>query len=193
MLCAQRPWPCAVTLSTQTHPGADISALGACIIAAQLVMVGVAASVGWALRRGIGRRTIFMVALILLPIRGVLFSLTDSPIAIVVIQLLDGAAAGIFGVISVLIASDLMRGTGRFNLAQGLVALATGLGASTSNLVAGFVVQTFGYPTGFMTLAAVAIMALLFFAILMPETGPRSELRLNLSSSKAAAEFRAND
>jgi MFS family permease len=134
-----------------------------------------------------------MVALILLPIRGVLFSLTDSPIAIVVIQLLDGAAAGIFGVISVLIASDLMRGTGRFNLAQGLVALATGLGASTSNLVAGFVVQTFGYPIGFMTLAAVAIMALLFFAILMPETGPRSELRLNLSSSKAAAEFRAND
>jgi predicted MFS family arabinose efflux permease len=185
--------PMAGQVLAKTHPGADISALGACIIAAQLVMVGVAASVGWALRRGIGRRTIFMVALILLPIRGVLFSLTDSPIAIVVIQLLDGAAAGIFGVISVLIASDLMRGTGRFNLAQGLVALATGLGASTSNLVAGFVVQTFGYPIGFMTLAAVAIMALLFFAILMPETGPRSELRLNLSSSKAAAEFRAND
>jgi predicted MFS family arabinose efflux permease len=185
--------PMAGQVLAKTHPGADISTLGACIIAAQLVMVGVAASVGWALRRGIGRRTMFMVALAVLPIRGVLFSLTDSPAAIVAIQLLDGAAAGIFGVISVVIASDLMRGTGRFNLAQGLVALATGLGASTSNVVAGFVVQTFGYPTGFMTLAAVAILALLFFAILMPETGPGSEPRINLPGSSVTGEFRTND
>jgi hypothetical protein len=34
----------------KAHPGADISALSACIIAAQLVMVGIAAAVGWALR-----------------------------------------------------------------------------------------------------------------------------------------------
>ena len=168
--------PMAGQVLAKTHPGADISALGACIIAAQLVMVGVAAAVGWALRRGIRRRTIFMIALVLLPIRGLLFAVTDSPISIVMIQLLDGVAAGIFGVISVVIASDLMRGTGRFNLAQGLVALATGLGASISNLVAGFVVQAFGYSIGFLTLAGIATLALLFFAILMPETGPRSEL-----------------
>jgi len=166
--------PMAGQVLAKVHPGADVSALGACIIAAQLVMVGVAAAAGWALRLGIGRRKIFMIALVLLPIRGILFSLTDSPVAIVAIQLLDGVAAGIFGVISVIIASDLMRGTGRFNLAQGLVALATGLGATMSNLVAGFVVQAFGYSIGFVTLAMIAISALLFFAILMPETGPRS-------------------
>jgi predicted MFS family arabinose efflux permease len=166
--------PMAGQVLAKVHPGADVSALGACIVAAQLVMVGVAAATGWALRAGIGRRKIFMIALVLLPVRGILFSLTDSPVAIVVIQLLDGVAAGIFGVISVIIASDLMRGTGRFNLAQGLVALATGLGASMSNLVAGFVVQAFGYSIGFITLATIALIALLFFAILMPETGPRS-------------------
>jgi hypothetical protein len=55
--------------------------------------------------------------------RGILFTLTDSPLGVVAIQLLDGMAAGIFGVISIIIAADLMRGTGRFNLAQGLVAL----------------------------------------------------------------------
>src|ERR1700741_2462802 len=38
--------PMAGQVLAKTHPGADISALGACIIAAQLVMVGVAASVG---------------------------------------------------------------------------------------------------------------------------------------------------
>jgi hypothetical protein len=37
----------------KTHPGADIIALSACIIAAQLVMVGVAATVGWAIRKGL--------------------------------------------------------------------------------------------------------------------------------------------
>jgi sugar phosphate permease len=72
----------------------------------------------------------------------------------------------------VVIAADLMRGTGRFNLAQGLVALSTGLGAAASNLTAGFVVQSFGYPTGFLTLSAVAVAALVFFALFMPETGP---------------------
>jgi MFS family permease len=84
-------------------------------------------------------------------------------------------AAGIFGVISVLIASDLMRGTGRFNLAQGLTALAVGIGAGLSNATSGFVVQWFGYPAGFLYLAAIAACALLFFAALMPETMARHD------------------
>jgi len=70
----------------------------------------------------------------------------------------------------VLIASDLMRGTGRFNLAQGLAALAVGVGAALSNLTAGYVVQWFGYPSGFLYLAGIAACALAFFAAFMPET-----------------------
>jgi MFS family permease len=185
--------PMAGQVLAKTHPGADVSALGACIIAAQLVMVGVATAVGSALRRGVRRRTIFIIALVLLPIRGCLFAITDGPIAIVAIQLMDGVAAGIFGVISVVIASDLMRGTGRFNLAQGLVALATGLGASISNLVAGFVVQAFGYSIAFMALAVVAALALLFFAMLMPETGPRSTVAAYLPNGGLPAELQTND
>jgi MFS family permease len=166
--------PMAGQVLAKTHPGVDISSLSACVIAAQLVMVGVAAAVGWALRRGLGRKTIFLCALVILPIRGVLFSFTDSPVGVVAIQLLDGVAAGIFGVISIVIAADLMRGTGRFNLAQGLVAFATGLGATLSNLTAGFVVQAFGYPAGFLMLAVIAAGALIFFALFMPETSPKT-------------------
>lgn len=185
--------PMAGQVLAKTHPGTDIAAIGACIISAQLVMVGVAASVGRALRSGIGRRPIFMVALIILPIRGILFSMTDTPMAVVAIQLLDGVAAGIFGVISVVIASDLMRGTGRFNLAQGLVALATGLGASVSNVVGGLVAQTFGYSMGFITLTSVAITGLVFFAFLMPETGSRSGLADQAGAMRIAAGSRTND
>jgi predicted MFS family arabinose efflux permease len=164
--------PMAGQVLAKKHPGADIIALSGCIIAAQLVMIGVAATVGWALRRGVGRKTIFLVAFVTLPIRGILFTLTDSPLGVVGIQLLDGVAAGIFGVISIIIAADLMRGTGRFNLAQGLVALSTGLGAGASNVFAGFVVQAFGYTTGFLALAAIAAGGLFFFASFMPETKP---------------------
>jgi predicted MFS family arabinose efflux permease len=162
--------PMAGQVLAQKHPGTDAIALSACIIAAQLVMVGVAWAVGRASARGIGRKTIFLVALAVLPVRGVLFSFTTSPYGVVAIQLLDGVAAGIFGVISVLIASDLMRGTGRFNLAQGLTALAVGVGAALSNATSGYVVQWFGYPAGFLFLAAIAAGALGFFAMRMPET-----------------------
>ena len=164
--------PMAGQVLAKTHPGADIIALSACIITAQLVMIVVAATVGWAMRRGIGRKTIFLVAFVTLAIRGFLFTLTDSPLGVVAIQFLDGVAAGIFGVISIIIAADLMRGTGRFNLAQGLVALSTGLGAAASNVCAGFVVQFFGFTIGFVTLAAIAVGGLVFFASLMPETKP---------------------
>jgi MFS family permease len=88
--------PMAGQVLAKTHPGADIIALSACIITAQLVMIVVAATVGWAMRRGIGRKTIFLVAFVTLPIRGFLFTLTDNPLGVVAIQLLDGVAAGIF-------------------------------------------------------------------------------------------------
>ena len=162
--------PMAGQVLAQTHPGTDTIALSACIVAAQFVMIGIAWAVGRAMSKGVGRKTIFLVALAILPIRGVLFSFTANPVGVVAVQLLDGVAAGIFGVIAVVIASDIMKGTGRFNLAQGLVALAVGIGAGASNLVSGYVVQAFGYPAGFLFLAAIALFALVFFAVLMPET-----------------------
>lgn len=162
--------PMAGQVLARHHPGQATIALSTCIIVAQLVMVGVAWAVGRASARGWGRKPIFLLAYALLPIRGVLFSFTTTPAGVVAIQLLDGVAAGIFGVVSVLIASDLMRGTGRFNLAQGLMALSVGVGASLSNLTAGYAVQWFGTSAGFLYLAALAGCALVFYATLMPET-----------------------
>ncbi len=167
--------PMAGQVLARAHPDDATIALSACIIMAQLVMVGVAWAVGRAVTRGIGRKPIFLLAYALLPVRGVLFSFTTNPYGVIGIEVLDGVAAGIFGVVSVLIASDLMRGTGRFNLAQGLMALCIGIGAALSNVVGEYAVQWFGYPTGFLTLAAIAGCAMLFFASLMPETRSRAQ------------------
>lgn len=164
--------PLAGQVLAATHPGSDAAAMSACIIVAQAVMVVVALVVGRMVARGWGRKTIFLIGLAVLPLRGVLFSLVSSPLGVVAVQALDGIGAGIFGVIAIVIAADLMRGTGRVNVAQGLVALATGLGGGASNLLAGEIAQHFGYPAGFLALAGAATLALGFFALFMRETGP---------------------
>ena len=64
-----------------------------------------------------------------------------------------------------------MRGTGRYNVSQGAVATAQGIGASLSNTVAGLIVDSAGYSTAFWTLASVALVALIIFLLAMPETG----------------------
>ena len=47
----------------------------------------------------------------MLPVRGVLYTLTRNLYLLVAIQVLDGIGAGIFGVVSVLVIADLTRGT----------------------------------------------------------------------------------
>jgi hypothetical protein len=47
--------------------------------------------------------------------------------------------------------ADIMRGTGRYNLAQGAIATAQGIGASSSGLAAGVIVDHFGYSSRELT------------------------------------------
>jgi MFS family permease len=143
--------------------------MSACIIAAQVVMVPVALAAS-RLATARGRKPVFLIGFAVLPIRGLLYCLSINPVYLVAVQLLDGIGAGIFDVVSVLVVADLTQGTGRFNLTQGALATATGLGAGLSNLVAGFVVKEAGFDAGFITLAAIAGAATLFFALAMPET-----------------------
>ncbi len=145
--------------------------MAACVVVAQLVMIPTALLAG-RLAATVGRKPVFLVGFAVLPLRGVLYTLTDNQYWLIAIQLLDGIGAGIFGVVSVLLVADLTRGTGRFNLTQGMLATAVGIGASLSNVVTGFVVTAGGYNAGFLTLAAVALTALAVFYFLVPETAP---------------------
>ncbi len=63
-----------------------------------------------------------------------------------------------------------MRGSGRFNLAQGAVATTMGIGASASALFAGETVDHFGYSASFLALGAAAAAAFVVFFTFMPET-----------------------
>ncbi len=143
--------------------------MSVCIIAAQMVMVPVAMLVGrkadvW------GRKPIFTVALAVLMLRGMLYPLSDNPYWLVSVQLLDGVGAGIFGALFPLVVADLTRGTGHFNISQGAIATAAGLGGALSTTAAGLIIVKAGYSAAFLFLAAVAGVGLIGFAIMMPET-----------------------
>jgi MFS family permease len=151
------------------------SLMSACIVAAQVVMVPMALLVG-AKADAWGRKPLFLAGLAILPVRGVLYTLSDNGAWLVAVQLLDGVGAGIFGAIFPVIVADLMRGTGRFNAAQGVILTAQGIGAALSTTLAGFVVVRAGYSAAFLVLAAVAAAGLLVLWLAMPESQSRDRI-----------------
>ncbi len=148
--------------------------MSVCIVAAQMVMVPVAMLVGhkadvW------GRKPIFAAALAVLILRGALYPFSDNPYWLVSVQLLDGVGAGIFGALFPLVVADLTRGTGHFNVSQGAIATAAGLGGALSTAVAGLIVVKAGYSAAFLFLAGVAGTGLIGFCAMMPETLPHAQ------------------
>jgi MFS family permease len=153
----------------QSHPAWGTAMMSSCIIAAQLIMLPVALAVGHTADR-LGRKPILLIGFAVLPVRAVLYTLSDNATWLVAVQLLDGVGAGIFGAITPLVIADLMRGTGRFNLAQGAVATVQGIGASISGLTSGIIVDHVGYTAAFLTSGVAACVALVALWLAMPET-----------------------
>jgi MFS family permease len=117
-----------------------------------------------------GRRPLLMIAFAALALRGALFATVHDPSLLVAVQVLDGVTAAVFGVMIPLIVADVAFGSGHFNLAQGVIGTAVGIGASLSTVVAGYASDQFGHGVAFMALAAAALSGLLVVWTLMPET-----------------------
>jgi predicted MFS family arabinose efflux permease len=143
--------------------------MSACVVTTQFVITLLSS---WSGRKAgtWGRKPLLLIAFGVLPIRGILYTLTSNTELLVAIQVLDGIGAGIFGVVSVLVIADLTRGTGRFNLTLGAITTAVGIGASLSQVIAGGIVHRVGSHAGFLFLAAVASAAFAILYFLMPET-----------------------
>src|SRR5260221_312012 len=141
----------------------------ACIVAAQLVMLPIALLVGRTADQW-GRKPWLLAGFAILPIRAVLYTLSDDSAWLIGVQLLDGIGAGILGALTPLVVADVMRGTGRYNLALGAIATVQGIGAASSGLAAGLIVDHFGYRATFLSGGAVAGLALVVLLLRMPET-----------------------
>jgi predicted MFS family arabinose efflux permease len=143
--------------------------IAACIIVPQAIVALMSPSVGRKAQQW-GRRPLLLMGFAALAIRGVMFATVHDPYLLVAVQVFDGITAAVFGVMVPLIVADIAFGSGHFNLAQGIVGTATGIGASLSTVLAGYVSDKFGSAIAFTGLAGVAAVGLALVWLAMPET-----------------------
>jgi MFS family permease len=152
------------------HPGEETALTSACIITAQLVTIPTALLVGWKANIW-GRKPLLLVGFAALPIRGALYTISDNAVWLVSVQILDGVAGGTLDALIPLVLADVMRGTGRYNAARGVLGTVQGVAGSLTNGLAGFLVIEAGYSATFLALSTVAAVAWLLLLTAMPETG----------------------
>jgi MFS family permease len=145
--------------------------VSALIVLPQIVVAVIAPWVGRQAKNW-GRRPLLLIGLGALPIRALLFMFITDPPLLLLVQLLDGVSGAVIGVLTALVIADLTNGTGRFNLSQGLVGTVSGIGASLSTSVFGLTAASFGHTVAFLSMASVALLAVLIAWFAMPETRP---------------------
>jgi MFS family permease len=153
-----------------TGPGASLW-MSLLIVVPQIMVAALAPWVGYHAERR-GRRPLLLLGFGVEPLRAALLALSTDYWVLVAGQLLNGISAAVIGVMTVLVITDLTAGTGRFNLAGGTVAALSGIAASLSTLISGFVFQHFGHVIGFFSLAAAGAAATLLVWTFLAETKP---------------------
>lgn len=144
---------------------------GVAIVVAQLTMVPVALWVSRSRRWDLS--AFVYLAILILPVRGLLAWAFPSVWANLPVQVLDGIAAGALGVATPLMVERYVRGSGRYNLALGLVLTMQGVGAAFSAGLANGIVGRGGhFGLAFAVLAGCALLALPAF-VLAQRTGGR--------------------
>jgi MFS family permease len=165
--------PLMGSVMTMRSSGTAPLLIALCIIVPQLIVALIAPWVG---RQALvwGTRTFVLVAFASLILRTLLFATVTNSYVIPVVQILDGITAASIGVMVPLIIADLTRGTGRFNLAQGVVGTFVGMGSAVSPMLGGYLTDHFGSQIAFLGLGAVAVFGFCAVLMLLPETRPRS-------------------
>jgi len=161
--------PLMASTLTKEMPARASIVIAACIVVPQLVVALCSPEVG---RRAqtFGRKRILLIGFLALPVRGLLLAFVSNPYLLIAVQVLDGVSAAVLGVLVPLIAADVTRGTGRFNLAQGIIGTAVGIGASLSGVLTGYAADLLGSTVTLLMLAAAGAIGLASVWALMPET-----------------------
>jgi MFS family permease len=159
---------------TLTAKGSNPSLLiAACIVLPQIIVALASPTVGQFSER-YGRRIVLTIGFAMLPLRCVIFALTQDPWILVAAQVFDGVAGACFGIMVPLIVSDVAGGSGHFNLSLGAVGFGIGIGSTLSTPAAGWVADHEGTRLAFFVLAAIGVAAVIM-ARVMPETRPQPE------------------
>jgi len=123
-----------------------------------------------------GRKPFLLAGFACEAVRALVYAGISGPWLMLPVQLLDGATGAIFTVLTVLVIADLTTGTGRFNLAQGIVGAVIGVAAAIGTSAIGFIVYRFGDLAGFLIMAAAASVGLVLLWAFLPESKPSAYL-----------------
>jgi MFS family permease len=161
--------PLAATQITKRHPELADIIIAATIMIPQVIVALLSPWVGRSSDR-LGRRPIMLLGWTMLPLQGLLYASALTPFLLIVCQMLSGVSAAVFGVTMTLVAADLTRESGRFNLVLGSLGVAIAIGASVSTLFAGVTADAFGDSVAFLGLALAGLAGALLLWLVMPET-----------------------
>lgn len=158
----------------------------ATIIVAQLTMVPMALLASWLADKR-GYWIVFLLALIALPVRGLLAAYLISPAGLFPVQILDGVGAGLLGVAVPGLVAQILSGTGHINAGLGAVMTLQGVGAALSPALGGIVAERFGYPLAFVVLGLVAVAGLVLWCVTRPLTAEACADQSSRSQPTSAA------
>jgi MFS family permease len=119
-----------------------------------------------------GRKPLLLAGFAIEAVRALLLAFVSSPWLMIAVQALDGFTGAIVTVLTILVITDLTTGSGRFNLAQGVIGAATGAAAALSTGAVGIIVQRFGDFAGFMSMTAAVLAGTALLWLCVPESKP---------------------
>ena len=154
--------------------------IAACIVVPQVV---VALSSPWVGRTAgtWGRRPILLLGWAALPVRGLMLAFLPGPWLLVAGQAVSGISAAVFGVMLPLLAADLTRQSGHFNLCLGMLGFTVAIGATLSTLLAGWIATVAGAQAAFLALAAAGAAGTLLLWLAMPETRDAADVATGMN------------
>ncbi len=130
----------------------------------------------WADR--LGRKPLLVLGWSAMSLRLILLAVAQSPQQVLFIQLLDGLAQGMFGVLAAAWVTDRFADSRRAGEAQVLVGSCLVLGSALGPLLAGMAFPMLGYRGLFALLSGIAGAATLLVLFWVPETLPARRARL---------------
>jgi len=156
---------------TRRYPEFATLIVAGTMLLPQAVTAAIAPWVGRKADRA-GRRPLLLLGWSLVPLQAVLYATLAGAYALPIGLMLNGVSSAVFGVMMTIVAADLTRGTGRFNLTLGAFGVAIAVGASLSTLLGGLAVAAFGGSAAFLVLALFGLLGILLLWVGFPETKP---------------------
>lgn len=162
--------PLAANIITMRSEQAATILVALCLILPQIIVTVGSIRVG-RLADERGRKPLLLCAFAAVALRAFLFAFCREPISFVALQILDGIAAAVIGVVVAVCVADLTSRSENFNVGLGAVGAAMGLGAAISTSLTGELADWAGTSVAFLAMAMIALFGLTIVGRYMPETG----------------------